>query len=102
MYYAKVLSLTGLFVGVLSVPVADKRDMTMDRLTQLAVDHPELKADVEAVIQAEYAGIRPAKRDETKATLTRLAIDHPEVKDAVEAVIQAEYAGIRPARRDFE
>lgn len=75
--------------------------MTIDRLAQLAVDHPELKADVEAVIQAEYAVIRPAKRDDTKATLTQLVIDHPEVKDGVEAAIQAEYAGIRPARRDF-
>lgn len=75
-----------------------------NRLTQLAVDHPEVKSAVKSVILAEYGGLRPAKREagpDMRASLTQLAVDHPEVKSAVESVILAEYGGLRPAKSDI-
>ncbi|KJZ76515.1 hypothetical protein HIM_04244 [Hirsutella minnesotensis 3608] len=100
MRHASALAFAAFLATSIAVPVSHSNNGMRDSLTQLAIEHPEVKSAVESVIQAEYGGLRPAKREtgpDIRASLTQLAVEHPEVKSAVESVIQAEYGGLRPA-----
>ncbi|UNI15319.1 hypothetical protein JDV02_001862 [Purpureocillium takamizusanense] len=94
MRYSSVLTLAALFAAAAAAPLTSEDHETINKLNQLAIDHPDIKGAVESVLYAEYGGLRPAKREDgehIKATLTQLAIDHPEVQGDVESILKMDY-----------